>query len=84
MNAYDAAMEVYERTRDALKLAEQAKAYTDGEQWAVDAVLFLRRETARTLRSVCQEDSASRRRQLFPSEPHVNARKGRTQCHGCR
>lgn len=54
-DAYDAAREIYERTRDALKLAEQAKEYRDGEQWAVSAVLFLRRETARTLRNACTE-----------------------------
>lgn len=56
MDAIDAAREVYELTRDALKLAEQAKPYIDGEQWAVSAVIFLRRETARTLRNACAED----------------------------
>ena len=53
MDAIDAAREVYEQTRDALKLAEQAKPYIDGEQWAVAAVIFMRRETARTLRNAC-------------------------------
>lgn len=55
MDALDAARELYEVTRDALKLAEQAKPYIDGERWAVAAVLFLRRETARTLRNACAE-----------------------------
>jgi hypothetical protein len=37
--------------RDALKLAEQSAPYIDGEQWAVGAVLFLRREVVTALKA---------------------------------
>ncbi len=38
--------------RDALKLAEQSAQYIDGEQWAVSAVLFLRREVVTALKAI--------------------------------
>lgn len=37
--------------RDALKLAEQSAPYIDGEQWAVGAVLFMRREVVIALKA---------------------------------
>jgi phytoene/squalene synthetase len=37
--------------RDALKLAEQSAPYIDGEQWAVAAVIFLRREVVTALKA---------------------------------
>jgi hypothetical protein len=52
-------IERWNALRDAVKLTEQSAPYIDGEQWAVAAVLFLRRETVAALKAIPEGTVAS-------------------------
>jgi hypothetical protein len=57
MCAYDLAVARWQKLSDALKLAEQAKPYVDGEHWAVEAVHLLRCEVVDALRLAAEKGS---------------------------
>ena len=52
MNKTLTPVERWTALRDAHTLASQARAYIEGEQWAVSAVLFLGRETVAALKAI--------------------------------